>query len=978
VKAEKEQLAEFGRELSRSFSGEIRLDSFYRKLYSTDASIYQIEPLAVLLPKSHEDVAAGITVASHFGLPVLSRGGGTSLAGQTVASAVVIDYSKYMDRILEINLEEAWARVQPGLVLDQFNARLGRMGYQLGADVATGNRATLGGMLGNNSCGARSVVYGKMIDQVLETRALLAGGSEVSFAGITPEEWDRKAAKNTLEGRLYRDIGRLIENNREEIETRYPKIMRRVGGYNLDSMLAAGGRNLSWLIVGSEGTLAACSEIKVRLVPSAKHKGLSVVHFSDLIASLEPLVDILSLGPVAIEMVDRTILDLTRAQPAFARKMGFVQGYPEAILIVEFYGDSPDQVMNRLQALERTLSRRRAYTGSVRITDAESQADVWAVRKAGLGMLSSVRGEAKPIAFVEDTAVPVASLPEYMRRFRKILEAEGILAGFYGHASVGLLHVRPLMNLKDGSQVRKMSAVAAAVKDLVVEFKGAMSGEHGDGIVRSVWNRELFGERLYGAFRELKHIFDPAGIMNPGKIVDSPPMDQNLRFQPGYGIREFPTHLDFSREGGLGGAIERCTGLGVCRKSDVGTMCPSYMATLEEEDSTRGRANALRSVLSGETPLAAFAGPELHRALDLCLECKACKTECPANVDMAKLKFEYLAHHHASHGTPLRSLIFGNIAQVSRIGSAMAPVSNWILGSTAARRLIQPALGIHPERTMPVFVRETFQKWLRTHPPKEHAQAKVKVVLFNDTFTNYNEPGVGISAMRLLEDTGAQVFVPPVVCCGRPMISKGLLEQAKEHARRNVEILTPYVEQGAFIVGCEPSCILTLRDEYPDLVGTPGSRALAERVLLPEEFLVMQHDSGLWRPGFRAARKDVLLHGHCHQKSLVGTGPVMKLLRMPAGFRVTELDAGCCGMAGAFGYESEHYEISMRIGGLRLFPAIREVSPETEIVASGLSCRQQIWQGTGRKARHFLAVIAGALEETDAGGRESGDETDAQ
>ena len=497
-------------------------------------------------------------------------------------------------------------------------------------------------------------------------------------------------------------------------------------------------------------------------------------------------------------------------------------------------------------------------------------------------------------------------------------------------------------------------------------FAHAVEGMN-TGIVRSHWNRELFGDQIYSAFRRLKQTFDPVGVMNPGKIVDSPAMVSNLRFNPQYKPREIHTQIDFSAEGGLARAIERCTGLGACRKTDTGTMCPSYMATREEQHSTRGRANALRSALSGTPGNEDFTSREMFEVLDLCLECKACKTECPANVDVAKLKFEFLAHYLASHGTPLRAIVFGNIAQVGRIASATAPLSNWILGSAAVRRILQPLLGIHPRRRMPVFVRKTFKSWLRKHPPQRRPGAASKVVLFNDTFTNYNEPVIGISALKLLEDTGSQVFVPEVVCCGRPMISKGLLDQARENARRNIAILAPFVESGAYVVGCEPSCVLTMRDEYPDLVPTEEARKLASKVLLPEEYLVLQLDSGQWRPEFKDSQRSILLHGHCHQKSLVGTAPLLRLLRMPAGHSVGEIDSGCCGMAGSFGYEKEHYEISMQIGEMRLFPAVRGAPSETEIIASGLSCRQQIQHATGRKARHFLEVLARCSRESAPG-----------
>ena len=958
-----EKLREFVTELRRSFSGEIRTDRFSRILYSTDASIYQIEPLGVILPRSHDDVVAAVSLAARHTIPLLPRGGGTSLAGQTVGVAIIVECSKYMNQILEVNLEEAWARVQPGVVLDQLNAHLKPFGWKFGPDVSTSNRATVGGMMGNNSCGSHSIVYGKTMDHVLEMRALLSNGEESRFHELTREQWAQKAARDNLEGNIYSTVGGIVQQNRDEILERYPRVMRRVGGYNLDSFVRAEGGNLCRLVVGSEGTLVAYTESRLKLVRSPKLAALAIVHFADLVEAMEATKEVLELRPAAVELVDKMLLDLTRLQPAFAPRMNFVQGDPAAILIVEFYGESARELEDKLSKLDAKLRAGGMGTASVRAISAEDQANVWAIRKAGLCLLSSMRGDAKPIAFVEDTAVCPENLGEYVRRFQQILDRHETRAGFYGHASVGCLHIRPLINLKDGSQVKRMADLAAAVKDLVVEFKGAMSGEHGDGLARSHWNRELFGDRLYAAFREVKAAFDPQGIMNPGKIVDSPPMTENLRYGQTYSAPEIKTHFDFSREGGLARAVEQCNGMGACRKTDSGTMCPSYMATRDEEHSTRGRANALRAALSGNLPRHDFAGERMFEALDLCLECKACKTECPANIDMAKLKYEFLAHFNARHGVRWRARAFGSIAELNRIGCALAPSSNWVTQCSVFRQTIQRALGIHPLRKLPLFARQTFRQWLRkqwlngSHP---------NVILFNDTFTNYNEPWIGRAALKLLENAGARVSVPDVVCCGRPMISKGLLDRARENARKNVALLTPVVEAGGWIVGCEPSCLLTLKDDYPDLLRTPESQRVARRSLLIEEYLDSQLAEGRWRPAFTAERKQVLLHGHCHQKSLVGTAPALRLLRRPPCFEVREIDSGCCGMAGSFGYETEHYALSLQIGELRLFPAVRQASSGTEIVAAGISCRQQIMHATERKARHIVEVLAGALAE---GGR---------
>jgi len=956
-----ETLRQYAEELRRDFAGEIHLDRFTRLLYSTDASIYQIEPLGVLIPRNHDDMAATVSLAARHSLPILPRGGGTSLAGQTVGAALVIDCSRHMNRILEVNIEERWARVEPGVVLDQLNAHLKGTGLMFGPDVSTSNRATLGGMIGNNSCGARSILYGKTIDHVKELRLLLSDGTEARSADLSADQWAARAAHNGLEGHIYRTIDRLTSENRNEIIARFPKIMRRVGGYNLDSFVDGGRKNLCRLIVGSEGTLSAYTESLLNLVPAPKYKALDIVHFHDLVAAMEAVEVILPLEPAAIELADKMMLDLTRLQPAFARKMTFIEGDPAAILIVEYYGDSPQEIRGKLLRLDETLRAHGMGRAFIHAESAEAQANVWAIRKAGLGLLSSVRGDAKPIAFVEDTAVPTRDLGRYVARFLEVLARHGTRAGFYGHASVGCLHIRPLVNLKEESGVRQMVEIATAVKDMVVEYGGAMSAEHGDGILRSHWNRELFGDQLYAAFQQLKATFDPAGIMNPGKIVDAPPWTSHLRTGPTYSVREPPAFLDFSREGGLARAVEQCNGMGACRKTGMGTMCPSYMATRNEEHSTRGRANALRAALSGCLPHEDLTGRRMFEALDLCLECKACKTECPANVDLAKLKFEFLAHYNARHGTPLRARMFAHIAAISRLGSALSPISNWIVRSSLFRHTIQRALGIDARRTLPPFARVPFRRWLKENPPPPGRRPGLKVVFFTDTFANYSEPETAKSAIRLLKSTGAEIIVPEHVCCGRPMISKGLLEQARANAQRNIAVLKPYVEDGAVIVGCEPSCQLTLRDEYPDLVKTEDARRIAGSVLLLEEYLVRQLDAGEWRPRFAATERSVFLHGHCHQKSLVGTSPSLRLLRLPHGFQVTEIESGCCGMAGAFGFEKEHYDISMQIGELSLFPAIRRAPPQAEVVAAGISCRQQILHGTGRRARHIADVLAAVL-----------------
>lgn len=942
--------------LASAVKGEVRFDQFSRTLYSTDASIYQVMPIGVVLPRDAEDIAATLRLCAEDGVPVLPRGAGTSLAGQTVGRAVVIDCSKYMDRIFEMDVGRGQARVQPGVVQDVLNGALAPHRFRLGPDTATSNRATLGGMIGNNSCGARSIVYGKMVDHVVALRVLLFDGTEVTLGPLDEAALAAKRHERSREGDLYRAALDTVEANRDEIDRRYPKILRRVAGYNLPEMFLR-PFNLARLLVGSEGTLGIVTEATIRIVPRPLHAAVAVVHFRDLLGALEAAQVILPHGPSAVELIDKMMLDMTRAQPDYARRMTFVEGDPAAVLVVEFAGERGDEVFDRLGATEHALAQAGLGYSTVRAVDLASQDNIWRVRKAGQGLLQGIKGDSKPISFVEDTAVSPERLRPYIARFKEILDRHGVRAAFYAHASVGCIHVRPLINLKDARQVETMRAIAEAVGELVIEFGGAMSAEHGDGQARGWFLERFFGATIYQAFRTVKAAFDPHGLMNPGKIVDAPAMTENLRYGPAYATIPIKTHFDWSREGGMAASIELCSGIGACRKTIDGTMCPSYMITREEEHSTRGRANLLRAALSGLLPATELTGRRLYDALDLCLECKGCKTECPANVDMAKLKYEFLARYHEANGYPLRARLFGDIHRLNRLGARLAPVSTWVAQSAPARWMLERFAGIDRRRPLPPFAHPTFDAWWRQHSA---AEAPRRVVLFADTFMRYNCPEIGRAAVQVLERLGYQVLVPSVTCCGRPMISKGLLGAAKEHAQANLKQLLPFAQAGVSIVGCEPSCLLTFRDEVPDLF--PGAEAalLAEHTFLIDEFLFRHiQDHGWPGPPSGAAKRKVLLHGHCHQKAIVGTRSAAGVLRA-AGYEVEEVDSGCCGMAGSFGFEREHYDLSMAIGERRLLPAVRRVSPETEVVAMGVSCRQQIAHGTGRRGKHLVEVLADA------------------
>jgi Fe-S oxidoreductase len=685
---------------------------------------------------------------------------------------------------------------------------------------------------------------------------------------------------------------------------------------------------------------------------------LDIIHFDDLRAALDSSQEILETRPYAVELTDKMSLDLGRGNIEQSKRMGFVQGDPQAILMVEYAGESEAEVRTKVEALEALRARQRMGYASTLAYDPIQQQSIWKFRKAGLGLLLGMKGERKPIAFVEDTAVDPAKLSPFIARFRQVLAKHGADAGYYGHCSVGCLHIRPLINLKEERGVLQMKAIAEEITDLVMEFGGALSGEHGDGLARSGFNQKLYGPRLYEAFRQIKRAFDPKNLMNPGKIVDAPSMTENLRHGPGYRTWVPDTILDFSDQGGFAAAVEMCNGVGVCRKKLEGTMCPSYMVTKDEELSTRGRANALRAVLSGQLPKSDFTSRRLHEVMDLCLECKACKAECPSNVDMAKLKYEFLAHYYDANGLPLRNRLFGRIETLNRVGSLLAPLSNWVANSSVHRWLLQHFVGIDQRRPLPRFASMSFLDWWSRHQPSG-AASRGSVVLFHDTFNSYNTPHVLIAATELLERAGYRVLLVDKQCCGRPLISKGMLREAKAHAAWNVERLAPFAHEGLCIVGLEPSCLLTLRDEYIDLLRSDEARTVARQSLLLEEFLQRERARGLALQ-FKRGGDRVLLHGHCHQKALVGTAPTVATLRW-AGYEVEEVDAGCCGMAGSFGFEREHYEISAAIANRRLIPAVKALASDVHVVAPGISCRQQIEHLASRQPKHPAELLRDAL-----------------
>src|SRR5262245_62042143 len=937
--------------------------------------MYQVEPVGVVIPRDGDDVQAALDVAHRESVAVLARGGGTSLTGQTVNHALVLDFSPHMNQVLEVNTEELWARVQPGLVQDELNHHVRPMGLLFGPDTSTSNRATLGGMMGNNSGGSHSITYGLTVEHVIEVVAVLADGSRVVFKELSPAEFAAKCARPTLEGDIYRAAAGLRETYAGEIAQRYPPYWRRVAGYNLTELLdgpesaafrhPTGGAaptngggprlfNMARLIVGSEGTLVTILEAKVRLCRRPRATAVDVIHYRDMLEALESSQAILETRPHAVELTDKMILDLARGNIEQSQRMGFVQGDPEAVLIVEYAGESQTEVRAKVEALEALRQRQRfGYAATVALDGGEQQS-IWKLRKAGLGLLLGMKGDKKPIAFVEDTCVEPRHLAEFVPRFQQIFAKHDTVGAYYGHCSVGCLHIRPVIDLKTPRGLDQVKAIADEIFDLVGEFHGTISSEHGDGRARSPYLEKMYGPTIMQAFRELKAAFDPDNRLNPGNIVASPAVTEHLRFGTSYRTWQPATLLDFSDQGGFAAAIEMVNGVGVGGKKLDGTMCPSYMVTKDEEHSTRGRANALRTVLSGKVPAAEFTGKRLFEVMDLCLECKGCKAECPSNVDMAKLKYEFLHHYYAANGLPVRNKLFARIAELSRLQARTPRASNWLGRLPAARKMLERVAGIDPRRPLPALAPETFTDWFARHRAPT-AAPRGDVVLFHDTFVTYNTPAIGQAAVAFPEPAGYRVVLADKKCCGRPMISKGLLTEAREHVRWNVGRLYPLVARGVPVVGLEPSCLLTLRDESVDLLRTDEARAVAKASYLFEEFLARERTRGLTLD-FRTHGRRALLHGHCHQKAIAGTASTVAALRW-AGFSVAEVDSGCCGMAGSFGFEQEHYDISVAVGNRRLAPAVKAEPATTEIVAPGVSCRQQIDHLAGRQARHPVEVL---------------------
>ena len=943
------------KKIENKISGEIKCDIGTRILFSTDASIYQMLPLGVVFPRNIDDISNVINIAKLEGISVVPRGGGTSLAGQTVNNGLVIDMSKFMNKLINVIPEEKIAEVEHVIVIDDFNNLIKKNGLFFTPDPSTSNRACVGGAIGNNSCGSHSILFGKTSDHIIELNTVLSDGSQYR---TSRDNFNNK--ENQLSINIEKDLKAIVKNNQHLIEKRFPKIMRRVSGYNLDLLLdKSDDMSLSNLLVGSEGTLAIIGSAKVNLESLPKYKGMAILQFETVTQASEASQFVVEERPSAIELIDRNILIQCKLAPGYSSRLNFVTGEPGALLIVEFFGETKNDILNKLQQFKYRIEKKRISSSVLIIDDELEQMNVWEVRKAGLGLLMAVKGDRKPIPFVEDTAVPVERLGEFVSEFNEIVNSHGTTAGYFGPASVGCLHIRPMIDIHKNTDLKKMEKISAEIVDLVLKYGGAVSGEHGDGIVRGVWNKKIFGEDIYNAFLSIKKSFDPDNLFNPGKIIETPGLTKNLRWDTKKSIFFTDTSFDYSDHGSFGKAVAMCNGMGVCRKSN-GSMCPSYQITRDEEHSTRGRANLLRAMTSGKIDIDKVVIDRVKDSLDLCIECKACKNECATGVDMTRFKMEFLDRFENKFN--IRNLIFSEIHNLNKFGSYFPFLMNFFLQSKVVKFLLRYFLSISDKRSLPKLADTTFKQWFHSRKLTNINSQSETVVLLVDTFMNYNHPEIGKATVKLLEKMGYKILLSNIECCGRPLFSKGKLNKAKHLARANILNLKSYIDSNYPIIGCEPSCILSYRDEYPDIVGQDLKNYALEvstKVKLIDEFILETINLSKHANLFKELDKNILFHVHCHQKALMGTKKSVDALSIPSGYKVQLIDGGCCGMAGSFGYEKEHYDISKSIFSQNINNQMQ--NNDFEVAVTGMSCRHQIEHFTGKKAKHLIELLAEAL-----------------
>ncbi|RIW15163.1 FAD-binding oxidoreductase [Algoriphagus lacus] len=965
--------------LSTQLEGSLHFDRLTKTLYATDASVYREMPLAVAFPKSIPDIQKLIHFASEHGTSLIPRTAGTSLAGQCVGNGIVVDVSKHFTQILEFNKEERWVRVQPGVVRDELNRFLKPHGLFFSPITSTANRAMIGGMVGNNSSGTTSIVYGVTRDKVISLNTVLSDGSEVVFGEISQDDFDRKCGQKNLEGTIYRQIFDELNNpeNREEIHAQFPKptIHRRNTGYAVDELLKAElfeGKekfNFCKLLAGSEGTLAFTTEIKISLDPLPDPIEIVVAaHFESIHESMKSAQVAMKHPTTAVELMDKIILDCTKESIEYSKNRYFVEGDPMAILMIEFRGKTLEEAMAKGEALVADL-KAAGYGYAYPIIEPARVASAWALRAAGLGLLGNIPGDPKAVACIEDTAVDIEDLADYIDELDETLKGFNQNPVHYAHAGAGEIHMRPILNLKKAEDVEEFYQISLASAKLVKKYQGSLSGEHGDGRVRAAFIPLMVGEKNYELFRRIKYTWDPKNIFNPGKIVDAAPMNKFLRYEPGMHTPDPETILDFSSVGGILRLAEKCNGSGDCRKlpGSGGTMCPSFMATRDEKDTVRGRANTLREFLTLDKKENIFDHPEIKEALDLCLSCKGCTAECPSSVDMTSMKAEFLYQYQKTHGVPLRSKAFAYINELNELGSKMSGIANFFLGNKATGGMMKSVLGVAPQRNLPEISPISLRKWYKKNYASLPGPAKTikSVYFFVDEFTNHNDTQIGIKAISLLKKLGYEVKVVDHEESGRSALSKGLLLKAKKHAEANVRIFEKLIDGNTPLIGLEPSAILSFRDEYPRIVSpdlVQAAKKLKFHAKLIDEFLGQEVAAGnIKAESFTSKPQKIKLHGHCHQKALSSVSWTQKILSLPANYTVETIPSGCCGMAGSFGYEAEHYEVSQQVGELVLFPAVRKAEADTLIAAPGTSCRHQIADGTGRKAKHPVEILWEAL-----------------
>lgn len=973
-------------DLKKHFKGEIHTDKVTKILYATDASAYREIPLGVVFPNDADDIKALIKFATDYKATLIPRTAGTSLAGQVVGKGIVVDVSKTFTRIFEVNQKESWVRLEPAVVRDELNLHLKPFGLYYGPETSTANRAMIGGMVGNNSCGSNSVVYGSARDHLMEVSGFLSDGSFVTFKDIPKIEFiqkirsihEKKQSQWTLEDKIYAHVFRTLNNldNQDNIRAEFPKrsITRRNTGYAIDELLeteiftenSQEVFNFCKLIAGSEGTLMFITELKIHVNPlPPKFQGVVTVHCNTVDEALRANLVALRYRPSAVELIDHYILDCTKSNKEQLANRFFVNGDPGAILCVEISRDTEEEIHSAAAALEAEMRTAGLGYDFPLVLGADVKR-IWTLRKAGLGLLSNLPGDEKAVAVIEDTAVDVNDLPEFIIEFNEILDKNGMFCVHYAHAATGELHLRPIINLKTQEGKEQFRLIAEEISTLVKKYKGSLSGEHGDGRLRGEFIKEQIGGQNYNLIKELKKVWDKENVFNAGKIVDTPPMDEYLRYYPGQTTPEFKTTFRFKDQDILQHA-EQCNGSGDCRKSHLsgGTMCPSYMATKSEKDTTRARANILRETLTRSDKMNRFDSDEVKEVLDLCLACKACKSECPSNVDMAKLKMEFLNQYYKDNGVPVRSWLVGNYPKLNKIAAKIPSAYNLIFKNKSLRKIANRVVGFHPDRTMPLLSDTTLKAWFEKEYGKKAGNSDKEVYLFIDEFTNYNDVEIGKKAVKLLVKLGFSVLVENHSDAGRSYLSKGLLSSAKKLANENVSLFSSLVNEEIPLVGIEPSAILTFRDEYPELVSehlVDKAEELAKNVFTFEEFIGKLVDKrDLNAELFTEERRLIKLHGHCQQKAVSSLVPSKKMLGLPKNYEVQLIPSGCCGMAGSFGYEKEHFDISMKIGELVLFPTVRQQPEEVIIAAAGTSCRHQIHDGTHRTALHPIEILWDAL-----------------